>query len=122
MDAKDTTAVLKEAFEVQEEITRERKALREKEALLQNLLWQLENENVGRLGDYERKRKVVNRAVIISERFRASWPELFTSLAKVTLKDAREANIPEAELMEACDSTEQVSWKIIFFGQGKGRA
>jgi hypothetical protein len=60
--------------------------------------------------------------VIISERFRARWPELFTSLAKVTLKDAREAKIPEAELMEACDSIEQVSWKILFFGQGKGRA
>jgi hypothetical protein len=118
----DAIAVLKEAFEVQEEIARERKALREKEALLQNLLWQLENENVGRLGYYERKRKVVSRDVIISERFRARWPELFTSLAKVTLKDAREANIPEAELMEACDSTEQVSWKIIFLGNGTGRA
>lgn len=118
----DTKAVLKEAFEVQEEIARERKALRDKETLLQNLLWQLEKENVGRLGDYERKRKVVSRDVIISERFRARWPELFTSLAKVTLKDAREAKVPEAELMEACDSTEQVSWKILFFGNGKGRA
>jgi hypothetical protein len=118
----DTTAVLKEAFEIQEEIARERKALRENEALLQNLLWQLEKENVGRLGDYERKRKVVSRAVIISERFRARWPEEFARLAKVTLKDAREANIPEAELMEACDSTEQVSWKIIFLGNGKVRA
>ena len=71
----DTEAAIKEAFEVQEEIARERKALREKEALLQNLLWQLEKENVGRLGDYERKQKVVSRAVIISERFRARWPE-----------------------------------------------
>ena len=48
------------------------------------------------------------------------WPEVELSpearLAKVTLKDAREANIPEAELMEACDSTEQISWKIVFFG------
>jgi hypothetical protein len=60
----DLKAVLKEAFEVQEEIARERKALRENEALLQILLWQLENENVGRLGDYERKRKVVSRAVM----------------------------------------------------------
>jgi hypothetical protein len=53
------------------------------------------------------------------------WPEAELSpearLAKVTLKDTREAKIPEAELMEACDSIEQVSWKIIFFGQGKGR-
>ena len=118
----DTKAVLKEAFEVQEEIARERKALREKEALLQNLLWQLENENVGRLGDYERKKKTAIKRIISSELFRARWPDLFNKLAKVTLKDAREANIPEAELMEACDSTEQVSWKILFFGQGKGRA
>lgn len=117
-----TAKTLKEAFEVQETIAKARKALKVQEDRLKNLLWQLEQAEVGRLGDYERKRKVVNRDVIISERFRASWPELFTSLAKVTLKDAREANIPEAELMEACDSTEQVSWKIIFFGQGKGRA
>ena len=113
----DPKAVLQEAFEVQEEIARERKALKEKEALLQNLLWQLEKENVGRQGDYERKRKIVSRAVIISERFRARWPEEFARLAKVTLKDAREANIPEAELMEACDSTEQVSWKIVYRGR-----
>jgi len=54
------------------------------------------------------------------------WPEVELSaearLAKVTLKDAREANIPEAELMEASDSTDQVSWKVIFLGNGKVRA
>ena len=116
MDAKGAAAVLQEAFEVQERITRQRKALKAEEALLKNLLWQLEKENVGRVGDYERKRKVVNRAVIVSERFRARWPEVFNKLAKVTLKDARGAEIPEAELMEACDSTEQVSWKIIYTG------
>lgn len=119
MDAKGAAAVLQEAFEVQERITRQRKALRAEEALLKNLLWQLEKENVGRAGDYERKRKVVSRAVIVPERFRARWPEVFARIAKVTLKDAREAEIPEADLMEACDCTEQVSWKIIFFGQGK---
>ena len=71
MDAKGAAAVLQEAFEVQERITRQRKALRAEEALLKNLLLQLEKENVGRAGDYERKRKVVRRAVIVSERFRA---------------------------------------------------
>ena len=116
MDVKGAAAVLKEAFEVQERIARQRKALKAEEALLKNLLLQLEKENVGRAGDYERKRKVVRRAVIVSERFRARWPEVFARIAKVTLKDAREAKIPETELMEACDTTEKVSWKIIFFG------
>ena len=116
MDEKGAAAILQEAFEVQERITRQRKALKAEEALLKNLLLQLEKENVGRAGDYERKRKVVRRAVIVSERFRARWPEVLARIAKVTLKDAREAEIPEAELMEACDTTEKVSWKIIFFG------
>jgi len=116
MDEKGAAAVLQEAFEVQERITRQRKALRAEEALLKNLLLQLEKENVGRAGDYERKRKVVRRAVIVSERFRARWPEVFARIAKGTLKDARGAEIPEAELIEAWDTTEQVSWKIIFFG------
>ncbi len=113
MDVKEAAAVLQEAFEVQERITRQRKALRAEEALLKNLLLQLEKENVGRAGDYERKRKVVSRAVIVPERFRARWPEVFARIAKVTLKDAREAEIPEAELMEVCDTTEKVTWKII---------
>jgi hypothetical protein len=66
MDPAVAANILKEAFQIQQEIATQRKALREKEALLQNLLWQLEKENVGRIGDYERMRKVVRRAFIVS--------------------------------------------------------
>jgi hypothetical protein len=38
MDAKGAAAVLQEAFEVQERITRQRKALKAEEALLKNHL------------------------------------------------------------------------------------
>lgn len=117
MDPAVAANILKEAFQIQQEMALQRKALREKEALLQNLLWQLEKENVGRIGDYERMRKVVSRAFIVSEKFRARWPDEFARIAKVTLKDAREAGIPEAGLMEACESIEQVSWKIVYYGR-----
>jgi hypothetical protein len=112
----DKKAVFKEAFEIQEEIAREKKAIKEKEWLLQNLLWQLEKENVGRLGDYERKKKITIKRIISSEKFRARWPELFNKLAKVTLKDAQ-AEVREVELNEVCSTFEQVSWKIIFYGR-----
>jgi hypothetical protein len=108
---------IQEAYRIQEEITAERKALKEKEILLANLHWQLESAKVGRLGDYERQAKVVSRQVIISERFRAKWPEVFARIAKVTLKDAREQEeVTEAELTEVCDTTEQRSWRIFYYG------
>lgn len=121
-DNQKTRNAIKEAYELQEENSRMRKILKENETRLKNILWQLEKDQVGRLGNYELKKRIISRDVISSEKFRAKWPEVFNRIAKITLKDARaEDCISEEELNEVCSSSETVAWKILFYGQTGGK-
>ena len=116
---KTPEAALKDAYELQEEITRLKKVIREKDAVYKSIMDDLEAENVSRAGDYGRKKKVTLRRSVISDKFRENWPEVFYRLAKVSLKDAEGVLTPDA-LEDVCTVSESISWKIQFYGQGKG--
>ncbi len=110
----DAEKAIAEAFELQEKIRRQRKELREDEKRLSTLLEALDLEHVTRAGDYERRQKTSCRRSIISEAFRARWPEAFNRLARVTLKDALR-ELPEAEVSECCQVDELVTWEIVSY-------
>ena len=105
--------MIKEAYELQEKIRMQRKALKANEDNLKTLLEVLDLEKVTKAGPYERKPKIVSRRSIVPELFRARWPDLFDRLAKISLKDAEE-EVRGEELNEVCNTIEIVSWKIIF--------
>ncbi|VVB69501.1 Uncharacterised protein [uncultured archaeon] len=108
----DPEEKIREAFELQERIKKQRKELKANEGRLRTLLEVLDLEHVTRAGDYERRQKISCRRTIISESFRARWPEHFNRLAKVTLKDALR-ELPEAEIEECCQVEEQITWEIV---------
>ncbi len=118
MNQTEAMKVLAEAYEVQESIARMRKNLKAKEELYRGLMERLAMSDVGRVGDYERRRRVISRRVIRSDAFRAAWPELFNQIAKVTLKDAEKA-VPEEELNSVCDTVESERWRIMFYGAAR---
>jgi len=103
---------IEEAYELQEIIRKQRKELKANESLLRTLLDVLELEKVTNAGPFERRQKISCRRSIISESFRARWPEHFNRLARVTLKDALR-ELPEAEIEECCQVEEQIIWEII---------
>ena len=69
-------------------------------------------EHVTQAGPYERRQKITCSRSIISESFRARWPEPFNRLARVTLKDALR-ELPEVEIEECCQVEEQITWEIV---------
>lgn len=103
---------IKEAFELQEIIRKQRKELRANENMLKTLMEALDLEKVMQAGPYERRQKVSCRRSISSEAFRARWPEVFNRLAKVTLKDALR-ELPEGEVEQCCQVDEVVTWEIV---------
>jgi hypothetical protein len=107
----DAEGTIKEAFGLQEKIRKQRKELKTNEQHLKMLLEVLDLEHVTRAGDYERRQKITCRRSILSEPFRARWPEHFNRLARVTLKDALR-ELPEAELNQVCQIEEQITWEI----------
>ena len=94
MDAKGVAAVLQEAFELQERITRQRKALKVDEALLKISYGNSKRRTWAVWETTQRKRKVVSRAVIVSERFRARWPEVFARIAWAVPKGCQRGRYP----------------------------
>lgn len=110
----DAEKAITEAFELQEKIRKQRKELRENERHLSTLLEALDLAEVTRAGDYERRQKVSCRRSIISEAFRARWPEAFNRLARVTLKDALR-ELPVAEVEQCCQMDDLISWEIVSY-------
>ncbi len=110
----DAEKAITEAFELQEKIRKQRKELRENERHLSTLLEVLDLAHITRAGDFERRQKVSCRRSIISEEFRARWPEAFNRLARITLKDALR-ELPEAEVVQCCQVDELVTWEIVSY-------
>ena len=109
MNQTEAMKVLAEAYEVQESIARMRKNLKAKEELYRGLMERLAMSDVGRVGDYERRRRVISRRVIRSDAFRAAWPELFNQ-CEVTLKDAEGSRRKVIRLRHRGQR-----WRIMFY-------
>lgn len=91
------------AYELQETLKKERLQVRKHEEEYKELMSQIISSKVQRLGKYEIVDTEVNKKrQIISEKFRAKWPELFDRLATITLKAARE-EIDDKDLEEICE-------------------
>lgn len=107
---------IEKAYNLQLSIKEKRKELKALENQYQTLMEALAVLEVGRVGPYERIQKVQKRRTIISETFRHTWPDLFNSLATVTLKAAT-AEISEEDLERAgaLQVHELVSWEIISY-------
>jgi ribonucleotide reductase beta subunit family protein with ferritin-like domain len=91
------------AYELQEILKKERLQVKLHDEEYQHLMKQITDSKVQRLGKYE----VINKEVqkkrqIISDKFRAKWPDLFNRLATVTMKAARE-EIQEEDLKDVCE-------------------
>lgn len=77
------------------------------------LMSEIISSKVQRVGKYEVMDIEVNRKrQIISEKFRAKWPELFDRLATITLKAARE-EIDDKYLEEVCEIKKVIKPAII---------
>ncbi len=91
------------AYELQETLRKERLQVRQHEEEYKRLMNRIISSKVRQSGKYEVVDKEVQRKhQIISDRFRARWPELFNRLATVTMKAARE-EIEEKDLEDVCE-------------------
>ena len=110
----DSRKGLEEAYRLQKDMKLKRSELKLLEDRYKNIMGLLEVLDVGRVGDLERVQKVQKRRFIISEKFRALWPEQFYRLAKFTIKDVC-AEIPEAVLDQAgaLQTQESITWEVI---------
>jgi hypothetical protein len=105
---------LERAYELQELIKKERHQLRQHEDEYKLLMTQISTLDVRRVEYYEVIDKVKTRRYIISDLFRAKWPDLFNKLAKITIKDA-EAELPPEELKSVCEVRETIKQEIIIY-------
>ena len=103
-----------EAWRLQESIKKKRAEIRAEENQLKQIMALLESFNVTRIGKLERVSRLQHKRSIIPDQFRDRWPDLFNSLARVTLKDALE-HLPEDELNQVCQISETVSWIIVSY-------
>jgi ATP-dependent DNA helicase RecQ len=91
------------AYELQETLAIERENVRMHDKEYQKLMEQIVASKVQKIGKYEvLDTEVQKKRLIISDKFRERWPELFNQLATVTMKAARE-RIEESDLEEVCE-------------------
>jgi hypothetical protein len=91
------------AYKLQETLREERQQVRQHEEEYKRLMNLIVSSKVRQSGKYEVVDKEVQRKrQIISDRFRARWPELFNRLATVTMKAALE-EIEENDLDDVCE-------------------
>jgi hypothetical protein len=105
---------LERAYELQEIIKKERHQLRQHEDEYKLLMTQISALNVRRVEYYEVIDKVKTRRYIISDLFRAKWPDLFNKLAKITIKDA-EAELQPEDLKSVCEVRETIKQEIVTY-------
>ena len=92
------------AYKLQETLKKERQQVKLHEEEYKNLMETIVASKVQRLGKYEVSEVIgQKKRYIVSDKFRAIWPDLFNTLATVTLKDARE-KIKEEDLETVCET------------------
>lgn len=112
MKLTEPVKALERAYELQEMIKKERYQLRQHEDEYKLLMTQISALNVRRVEYYEVIDKVKTRRYIISDLFRAKWPDLFNKLAKITIKDAETELQPE-DLKSVCEVRETMKQEIV---------
>ena len=93
-----------EAWRLQESIKKKRAEIRAEENQLKQIMALLESFNVTRIGKLERVSRLQHKRSIIPDQFRDRWPDLFNSLARVTLKDAPSNTCPRMSLTRSARS------------------
>ena len=114
MKLAEPVKALERAYELQEIIKKERHQLRQHEDEYKLLMTQISALNVRRVEYYEVIDKVKTRRYIISDLFRARWPDLFNKLAKITIKDA-EAELPPEDLKSVCEVRETIKQEVVIY-------
>ena len=78
------------AYELQDILKKERQQVRQHEEEYQNLMKRIVASKEQRIGVYEVIDEIVQKKThIISDKFRAKWPDRFNRLATVTMKATR---------------------------------
>ncbi len=103
MKQQELTDEMAKAYELQETLRKERLQVRLHEEEYQKLMDRIVSSKVRQSGKYEVvDKEVQKKRQIISDKFRARWPELFNRLATVTMKAARE-EIEDKDLEAVCE-------------------
>jgi hypothetical protein len=91
------------AYELQDILKKERQQVRQHDEEYQILMKRIIASKELRLGDYEVIEEAVQKkSHIISDKFRAKWPDKFNRLATVTMKAAR-TELDENELADVIE-------------------
>lgn len=103
MEQQELMNKMAKAYELQELMKEERQKLRLHELQYKKLMDYIVSCDLKKIGEYEvSETEVQKKRYIISDKFRERWPELFNTLAKVTIKAAKEV-LDEAEQKELKD-------------------